>query len=75
MGHRNDIELKYGDIVYRHLQNGDICLFNRQPTLHRMSMMAHRIRVVPSKTFRLNVIDCNPYNADFDKLLCRKQEA
>ena len=71
----NDIELKYGDIVYRHLQNGDICLFNRQPTLHRMSMMAHYIRVVPSKTFRLNVLDCNPYNADFDKLLCRKQEA
>jgi DNA-directed RNA polymerase II subunit RPB1 len=68
----NSIELKYGDIVNRHLQTGDICLFNRQPTLHRMSMMAHHIRVVPGKTFRLNVLVCNPYNADFDKLFRKK---
>ena len=67
--------MEYGDIVARHLMDDDIVLFNRQPSLHRMSMMAHYIRVVPGKTFRLNVLVCNPYNADFDKLLCRKQEA
>lgn len=60
------IKLELGDIVHRHLQDGDIALFNRQPSLHRMSMMAHRIRVVEYNTFRLNVTVCKPYNADFD---------
>ena len=63
---RDKIELNYGDIVHRHLQDGDIGFFNRQPSLHRMSMMAHRIKVVQDKTFRLNVTVCKPYNADFD---------
>ena len=58
--------LAYGDIVMRHLKDGDIVLFNRQPSLHRMSMMAHEVRVLPYKTFRLNLCVCPPYNADFD---------
>jgi len=59
-------ELDVGYIVERHLRDGDIVLFNRQPSLHRMSIMAHRVRVMPYKTFRLNVSVCPPYNADFD---------
>ena len=59
-------ELVPGYIVERHLIEGDVCLFNRQPSLHRMSMMCHRIRVLPGRTFRLNPAVCNPYNADFD---------
>ncbi|MCA1813784.1 MAG: DNA-directed RNA polymerase subunit A' [Halobacteriales archaeon] len=55
-----------GAIVERHLQDGDIVLFNRQPSLHRMSMMAHEVRVMPGKTFRVNLSVCPPYNADFD---------
>ncbi|MBO6104853.1 MAG: DNA-directed RNA polymerase subunit A' [Methanobrevibacter sp.] len=58
--------LEYGDVVMRHLKDGDIVLFNRQPSLHRMSMMAHEVRVLPYKTFRLNLCVCPPYNADFD---------
>ncbi|MCE4621411.1 MAG: DNA-directed RNA polymerase subunit A', partial [Desulfurococcales archaeon] len=58
--------LKPGDIVERHLINGDIVLFNRQPSLHRMSIMGHIVRVMPGKTFRLNLLVCPPYNADFD---------
>jgi DNA-directed RNA polymerase subunit A' len=46
--------------------DGDILLFNRQPTLHRMSMMGHKIKVLPFNTFRMNVCTCSPYNADFD---------
>ncbi|XP_024019134.1 DNA-directed RNA polymerase III subunit 1 [Morus notabilis] len=59
-------ELKYGDIVERHLEDGDIVLFNRQPSLHRMSIMCHRARVMPWRTLRFNESVCNPYNADFD---------
>jgi DNA-directed RNA polymerase II subunit RPB1 len=70
-----DLTLNIGDVVERHLIDGDYALFNRQPSLHRMSMMAHKIKVVPFNTFRLNVTVTSPYNADFDKLLCRKQEA
>lgn len=55
-----------GYIVERHLMDGDIVLFNRQPSLHRMSVMAHVVRVLPYKTFRLNLLVCPPYNADFD---------
>ena len=58
--------LQVGDIVHRHLIDGDVVLFNRQPSLHRMSMMAHRVRVLPYDTFRLNVNVVTPYNADFD---------
>ena len=64
---RENIDLNYGDVVHRHMMNGDGVLFNRQPTLHRMSMMCH-IAVIMFKgdTFRMNVADTKPYNADFD---------
>ena len=52
--------------VNRHLVDGDIVVFNRQPSLHRMSIMAHEVVVMPYKTFRLNTTVCPPYNADFD---------
>jgi len=55
-----------GFIVERHLKDGDIALFNRQPSLHRMSIMAHRVKVLPYKTFRMHLTVCPPYNADFD---------
>ncbi|MFP4189144.1 MAG: DNA-directed RNA polymerase subunit A', partial [Halobacteriales archaeon] len=55
-----------GWTVERHLTEGDVVLFNRQPSLHRMSMMAHEVVVMPYKTFRLNTTVCPPYNADFD---------
>ena len=58
--------LTCGTVAERELEDGDIVLFNRQPTLHRMSMMAHRIRILPYNTFRLNLSVCSPYNADFD---------
>ncbi|NHJ40788.1 MAG: DNA-directed RNA polymerase subunit A' [Asgard group archaeon] len=58
--------LEPGFIVERHLKDGDIVLFNRQPSLHRMSIMAHKVRVMPYRTFRLNLCVCPPYNADFD---------
>jgi DNA-directed RNA polymerase II subunit RPB1 len=61
-----EIVLYNGDMVNRHLMDGDMVLFNRQPTLHRMSMMGHRVRVLPYNTFRLNVSVTSPYNADFD---------
>jgi DNA-directed RNA polymerase II subunit RPB1 len=61
-----EIVLYNGDTVNRHLMDGDVILFNRQPTLHRMSMMGHRVRVLPYNTFRLNVLVTRPYNADFD---------
>ena len=63
---RDSLELEHGDVVERHLLNGDYVLFNRQPSLHKMSMMAHRVRVMPHNTFRLNVCVCASYNADFD---------
>ena len=59
-------ELEEGYLVERHLLDGDVALFNRQPSLHRMSMMCHKVKVLPGKTFRLNPAVCNPYNADFD---------
>ncbi|MFY9981310.1 MAG: DNA-directed RNA polymerase subunit A', partial [Methanoregula sp.] len=55
-----------GWTVERQLRDGDIVLFNRQPSLHRMSIMAHRIKVMEGRTFRLNPAVCPPYNADFD---------
>jgi len=59
-------ELQIGYTVERHLMDGDIAIFNRQPSLHRMSMMCHRVKVLPYKTLRLNPVVCHPYNADFD---------
>jgi DNA-directed RNA polymerase II subunit RPB1 len=59
--------LKEGDIVHRHMMDGDYVIFNRQPTLHRMSMMGHVARIMfVGNTFRMNVGDTKPYNADFD---------
>jgi DNA-directed RNA polymerase subunit A' len=58
--------VELGFVVERHLKNGDIAIFNRQPSLHRMSIMAHFVRVLPYKTFRLHLCVCPPYNADFD---------
>ena len=64
---RESIVLEEGDIVHRHMMDGDAILFNRQPTLHRMSMMCHIARIMTrGDTFRMNVADTKPYNADFD---------
>ncbi len=64
---KKSIRLENGDIVHRHMLDGDAILFNRQPTLHRLSMMCHIVRVMPvGDTFRMNVGDTKPYNADFD---------
>jgi DNA-directed RNA polymerase subunit A' len=58
--------VELGFVIERHLKNGDIAIFNRQPSLHRMSIMAHYVRVLPYKTFRMHLCCCPPYNADFD---------
>ena len=63
---RSEIVLRKGMIIEVHLTDGDWLLFNRQPTLHRMGMMAHRVKVVSGSTFRLNESVTTPYNADFD---------
>ncbi|KAI0932934.1 DNA-directed RNA polymerase II subunit rpb1, variant 2 [Taiwanofungus camphoratus] len=63
---RADAFLQYGWIVERHLKDGDFVLFNRQPSLHKMSMMSHRVKLMPYSTFRLNLSVTPPYNADFD---------
>ncbi|KAN0097898.1 hypothetical protein V8E55_002344 [Tylopilus felleus] len=67
-GNRNSIadSLRVGDTVERHITNGDIVLFNRQPSLHKLSIMCHRARIRPWRSFRLNECVCGPYNADFD---------
>jgi len=59
-------ELQPGCIIERHIMDGDISVFNRQPSLHKMSFMCHKIRVLPGRSFRLNPAVCHPYNADFD---------
>ncbi len=58
--------LKAGDTVERHMMDGDPVLFNRQPSLHRISIMCHRAKVLENRTFRFNECVCTPYNADFD---------
>jgi DNA-directed RNA polymerase III subunit RPC1 len=58
--------LQVGHVVERHLIDGDVVLFNRQPSLHRVSIMSHRVKVSQHRTFRFNECVCNPYNADFD---------
>eukprot|EP00939_MAST-03C_sp_MAST-3C-sp1_P000648 g648.t1 len=60
------VNLAEGDIVERHIVDDDIVLFNRQPSLHKMSLMGHRVKVLPYSTFRLNLSVTAPYNADFD---------
>ncbi|KHN86191.1 DNA-directed RNA polymerase III subunit RPC1 [Toxocara canis] len=59
-------QLKVGDIVERHLDDDDVVLFNRQPSLHKISIMSHRAKIMPGRTFRFNECACTPYNADFD---------
>lgn len=59
-------EVETGYIVERHLVDGDVVLFNRHPSLHRASIMAHFVKVLPCRTFRVHPAACNPYNADFD---------
>ncbi|WPH01439.1 Hypothetical protein R9X50_00428500 [Acrodontium crateriforme] len=59
-------KLEIGDTVERHLEDGDVVLFNRQPSLHKLSILSHRAKIRPWRTFRLNECVCNPYNADFD---------
>ncbi len=59
-------ELQPGYVVERQLIDGDIAIFNRQPSLHRVSMMAHEVKVLPGKTFRMNDAVSTPYNADYD---------
>ena len=64
---RETQKLNEGDILHRHMLDGDPVLFNRQPSLHRMSMMCHRAQIMKKgATFRMNVADTKPYNADFD---------
>ncbi|KAF8382261.1 rpc-1 [Pristionchus pacificus] len=58
--------LTYGDILERHLDDNDVVLFNRQPSLHKISIMSHRAKIMPGRTFRFNECACTPYNADFD---------
>ncbi|CAF4721648.1 unnamed protein product, partial [Rotaria magnacalcarata] len=62
----SDLHLQCGYIVERHMMDDDLVVFNRQPTLHKMSMMSHRVKVLPWSTFRLNLSVTTPYNADFD---------
>ncbi len=63
---RSIIQLEPGWTVERHLQNDDMVLFNRQPSLHKMSIMAHRVKVVDGESFRLPLCDTTAYNADYD---------
>ena len=58
--------LRIGDIVERHMEDGDVVLFNRQPSLHKLSIMSHQVKVLQWRTFRFNTCVCAPYNADFD---------
>ncbi|XP_030760113.1 DNA-directed RNA polymerase II subunit RPB1-like [Sitophilus oryzae] len=62
----SDLHLQCGYKVERHIRDGDLVIFNRQPTLHKMSMMGHRVKVLPWSTFRMNLSCTSPYNADFD---------
>jgi DNA-directed RNA polymerase subunit A' len=55
-----------GWVIERQLVDGDIALFNRQPTLHKLSIMAHNIKVLPGRTMRMSANATTPYNADFD---------
>jgi len=59
-------EIEPGYTIERHLVNGDVVLFNRHPSLHRASLMAHFVKVLPGRTFRVHPAVCGPYGADFD---------
>lgn len=66
LGNKANAHLDPGYIVERQLRDGDYVIFNRQPSLHKMSLMGHRVKVLPFCTFRLNLSVTSPYNADFD---------
>lgn len=63
---KKNVELQIGDIVERKLQDGDVLLLNRQPTLHKGSMIAFKIKIIPGKTIRMNLATTSTFNADFD---------
>jgi DNA-directed RNA polymerase II subunit RPB1 len=63
---RSDAHIEVGYKVERHIKDGDYVVFNRQPSLHKMSIMGHRIKILPYSTFRMNLSVTSPYNADFD---------
>jgi DNA-directed RNA polymerase beta' subunit len=63
---KRDVQLQNGFIVERHLRDGDLVAFNRQPSLHKFSIQSHYVRLMPGSTFRLNLSATTPYNADFD---------
>ena len=63
---KKKFKLEYGDIVERQLKDDDIVLLNRQPTLHKGSMLAQRIKIIPGKTIRMNLAITKTFNADFD---------
>jgi len=63
---KSELMLSNGWVVERHLRDGDVVIFNRQPSLHKMSIMAHLVKVLDWSTFRLNLSCTSPYNADFD---------
>ena len=60
------IQLGFGHVIYRSLIDGDWVIFNRQPSLHKQSLMAHQIKILPFSSFRMNLSATSPYNADFD---------
>lgn len=67
--HVPDLEhftLEIGMVVYRHIKNGDFVIMNRQPSLHKFNLMAHKAKIMNGYSFRLNLSVCTPYNADFD---------
>jgi len=66
LSRKRNFSVEIGDVVDRFIENGDYVIFNRQPSLHRMSMMCHRVKVLPYSSFRMNLCDTTPYNADFD---------
>lgn len=66
MQSKSDLHIQVGYIVERHIRDGDLVLFNRQPSLHKMSIMSHKVKVMPYSSFRLNLSCTTPYNADFD---------
>ena len=63
---RSDAHIEVGYKVERHIKDGDFVIFNRQPSLHKMSIMGHRVKILPYSTFRMNLSVTSPYNADFD---------
>ncbi|XP_015941075.1 DNA-directed RNA polymerase II subunit RPB1-like [Arachis duranensis] len=62
----SDLHLEIGYKVERHLEDGDLVLLNRRPSLHKMSIMGHKIKILPYSTFRLNMLVTKPYNVNFD---------